>query len=97
MIKKTDFVQVGITTDGKPVMSGIFSFYETHGIPLEIIFMSFIEKELIPSWIDLYKDMRLSGMPHNRVMATLQDSISDAYGQEWSKSVVSQLNKIFDK
>lgn len=68
-MKKTDFIQIGITTEGKPVMSGIFAFYETHGIPLEIIFMSFIEKELVPSWIDLYKDMRLSGITHDRIIS----------------------------
>lgn len=96
-MKKTDFIQVGVTNDGKPVMSGVFFFYETHGIPLEIIFMSFIDKNLIPSWIDLYKDMRLSGLTHNRIITILQDSISDAYGQEWSTNVILQLNEIFDR
>jgi len=58
--------------------------------------MSFIEKELVPSWVDLYKDMRLSGITHDRIISMLQDSISDSYGKEWSMNFISQLNKVFD-
>lgn len=96
-MKKTDFVQVGVTPEGKPVMSGVFSFYESHGIPLEIIFMSFIDKGLVPSWIDLYRDMRSSGMKHDRIIIKLQDAISDSFGPEWSEHVILQLNKVFSE
>ena len=29
--------QVGITTDGRPVVSGVFPLFGTRGLPLEII------------------------------------------------------------
>lgn len=89
--------QVSITTDGKPVISGLFRVYETEGIPLETLFISCQNQGLVPSWIDLYKEMRSAGMKHNRIISKLEEAIVDSFGKEWSDIVISKLESIFSQ
>lgn len=95
MNQKSDFIQVGITTDNKPVLSGIYKFYETHGIPLDVIFICFMENNWVPSWIDLYKDCKLAGIKHERIIAKLSEAIQDSFGEGWAQQVISKLNLLF--
>ena len=87
--------QTGITQDSKPVYGGIFKFYETYGLPLDIIFSIFKEKNWVPDWIDFYLDAIKAGMEHNRILSKLEEAISDSFGIEWSNEVISRLNNIF--
>lgn len=93
---KSACIQTGTTTDGKPVMSGIYRFYETYGLPLDIIFDVFVKKDWVPSWIDLYKDCQLAGMSYNRILSKIGEAISDSlFGKEYSDIVISKLDTIF--
>lgn len=85
----------GYTVNKEPVVAGIWSMYETHGLPLDIIFDICIRRKFIPDWIALYKDMRNSGMKHDRILSKLQEAINDSYGREHCEVVISKLEEIF--
>jgi hypothetical protein len=95
-LHKDILIQSGVSGD-KPVMSGIYKFYETHGLPLDVIFSLFIEKGYVPDWIDLYKSAKNAGMKHDRIISKLEESISDSYGKEFCEKVISVLDSIFKK
>ena len=86
---------VGETTDGKKLVDGIWAMYETHGLPLDVIFDVLIKKESVPDWIALYKQMLQSGMQHSRILSKLDEAVSDSYGKEFRDVVISRLDQIF--
>jgi hypothetical protein len=90
---KDYLTQSGVTLDSKPIISGIYQTFETHGIPLEIILSILKDKDAIPNWIDLYKDCRLAGIKHDRVLSRLEEAINDSYGKEFSEHILPKLDK----
>lgn len=93
--KKNYITLVGYTVDNKPVIGGVWKTYETYGLPLDIIFDVCIRRDWIPSWIDLYKDMKESGMEHSRILSKLEEAINDSFGKDYSGVVISRLSEIF--
>ncbi len=89
--------QTGITFDGKPVLSGVFQFHETHGLPLNIILSIFQEKNWMPDWIDFYNSATKAGMKHKRILSKLSEAIVDSFGKEWEKAIISRLETLADK
>lgn len=89
------WIQTGITPEGKPVLAGVYRFYETHGLPLDIILMCFHDKGWVPDWIDFYQDAREAGMQHKRILSKLAPAIADSYGKEWKEGVISTLDSLF--
>ena|SRR5579885_1614453 len=92
---KTGLSQTGITPEGKRVMNGVYKYYETHGLPLDVLFTVFIRKDWIPDWISFYQEARAAGMEHSRILSKLEEAISDSFGKEWSDLVILKLNQIF--
>lgn len=92
---KTGLYQTGITTDDKSVMAGCFTFYETQGLPLDVLFTTFIMKGWVPDWIDFYKSALAAGMEHDRILSKLEEAVSDSFGKEWTEVVILRLNQIF--
>lgn len=86
-----------VSTDGKPVYAGTYKFFETNGLPLDILFSCFKEKGWIPDWIDFYLSAMSAGMEHKRIISKLEEAISDSFGKEWTNQVISRLNQIFKK
>lgn len=93
--KKSPLRQSGITAEGNPIYKGVYKFYETHGLPLDVIFTVFQQKGWAPDWIDLYLGAVAAGMEHDRIISKLEADISDSYGKEWSDAVILRLSKIF--
>lgn len=93
---KSSIIVVSQTTDGKPVVDGIWAFYETHGLPMDIIFDACLRKGWVPDWVLLYKQMRSSGMEHSRIISKLEESIIDSFGKDFCDVVISTLDKIFN-
>lgn len=92
---KALFTITGITETNEEVVDGAWKMYETHGLPLDMVFTCFKSKKWIPDWILLYKHMRVSGMKHDRVFSKLEESILDSYGKNYCDVVISTLDKIF--
>lgn len=95
MSNENYIIQTGITVDNKKVVSGIWKTFETHGIPLDIIFTICMRKESVPDWIALYHDMKLSGMKHARILSKLEEAVADSFGKHWSDIVISRLDNKF--
>lgn len=95
-INKSLPTKIGETIDGKNLVGNVYKFYETNGLPLDIIFTCCIQKNWMPCWMTLYKDMRLAGMEHSRIISKLEESISDSYGKEFCDQVISRLENIFN-
>jgi len=87
--------QTGITTEDKKVVAGIYSFYETYGLPLNIVLMCFQTKDWVPDWIDLYLSATKAGMKHTRILSMLEEAISDSFGKEWTTEVISRLDHLY--
>lgn len=93
--KKFPLKQVGTTPEGLAVYTGVYKLYETYGLPLDVIFMTFQDKGWVPDWIDFYIAAVAAGMEHDRIISKLEEAISDSFGKEWADAVISRLNKTF--
>ncbi len=96
MAKTTFFPVVGQTPEGALVVSGVFSFYETHGMPYDATFMALRDRNRVPSWLHLYRDARKAGIAHDRLIGQLEPPIADAYGPKVSEAVVAVLKTLAD-
>lgn len=88
-------IHLGDTVDGKKVMGGVYSFYETYGISFDILFTTMVLNNQIPAWEDLYNDARTKGMGHKKLLLMLEDAISDSYGIEMAVIIISKLKSKF--
>lgn len=80
------------TDDGKPVFSGVFRFYETHGLPLDVVCDLIKQRGGYVDWLDFYLDARKAGMKHDRIISKIDESISDSFGQEVRDHVIRRLD-----
>jgi len=87
--------QTGVTPENESVMGGCFSFYETYGLPLSVIFISFQEKDCIPDWVDFYLAALTAGMEHSRILSKLEEAICDSFGKEICNVVINRLDQSF--
>ena len=95
-MKKVSYLKkVGVTTDGKPVMAGLFRLAETEGLPLDMIFNWCKDHNIIPSWIDTYQECLSAGMKHERILSKLDEAIVDSFGKDFRDVVISTLDKKF--
>jgi hypothetical protein len=85
---------IGLTIENKQVLGGIGKLFFQEGIPLSIIFDGCREKEVIPSWLHLYDELKGNGMSHKRIIHTLNEHIFESYGKEFRDVVINRLNKI---
>lgn len=87
-------VEIGyVTPEGKSLVKGVYSFYETHGVPLEILFEILDQKNYMPSWLHFYDEARAAGIQHSRVLSWLEPALADIYGRDFKNEVMSRLSK----
>ncbi len=87
---------VGRTVDGKTVVSGVYRFFETFGLPLEVVFQVLQEKELVPCWISFHREAMQAGMQHDRILSKLDPVLSDTYGPEFRDQVLHGLGRLHE-
>ncbi len=74
--------------------SGVFSFYETHGLPLDVIISLMWERyEAYPDWLDLLTSMIKAGRPKDRAFGAIESAINDAccYSNETKSEILRRL------
>lgn len=96
MRQKQLLKQVSVTTDGKKVFAGLYKFYETVGLPLDVLLHCFQEKNALPDWVDFYISALAAGMDHDRILSKLEEAVSDSFGKEFSDQVIFTLNDLFN-
>lgn len=88
--------KVGMTSDNKPVYSGVFNFYSEHGLPLDTIFLISLDQKWVPCWTSFYKEAIHSGMKHDRIISKLYDALCDSYGMIYASIICSKLEKLYE-
>ena len=88
--------QVGVTEDGRPVVAGLFRLYETHGLPVSVIFEGVDLNGSVPSWIDFYEEARQAGIKSSRIISMLQSDIADVFGGPFRDVVIERLERYIE-
>jgi hypothetical protein len=88
---------VGETTDGKIVLANVYRFFETHGMPLDILLGMLLTKNAIPCWVSFYKEALAAGMKHERVLSKLDEALSDVFDPSFRDVVVERLRILHTK
>lgn len=92
--KKNSFLEPFTkTTDGKDVFKGVYRFYETEGLPLDIIFDSIFQRNGMISWIHFYEEACANGMKHDRIISKLEEPVCDVWGKGFFDVVHERLNE----
>lgn len=84
--------RTGTTPEGHPVYGGVFRFYETHGLPLDVVFDLIKQRGGYVDWLDYYLDARKAGMKHERIISKLDETISDSFGPEVRDYVIKRMD-----
>jgi len=87
---------VGKTADDKTVVTGVYEFHETYGMPLESLLSYLKDHDMVPDWIDFYRWASKNGMKHERIISKIYDPIEDAYGTQWANEICNTLTRIFN-
>ena len=82
----------GKTETGTLVISGVFRFFETTGIPLDSLFDCFKQRNMIPDWISFYLEAVEAGMKRDRILSKLEPAIIDSYGPEFANKIIDILS-----
>ena len=76
IIKKKLFYITGITPEGRYTISGVYNFYETYGMPLDMIFEKlFFEMNCCPDWKVFYNDARKAGISHSKIITKIEEAL----------------------
>ncbi len=90
------FQLVGHTIEGKPVVSGVYRVFETHGLPLEVLLQGLQDKGVVPCWMSLYREASAAGVPHERILSKLDQAVSDSYGKDFRDNVIRSLQRLHE-
>lgn len=52
--KRPQLERVGTTTDGRPVVAGLFRYYDERGLPLDVVLGGCLERGIQPGWLEFY-------------------------------------------
>ena len=81
----------------KTPCTGLFKFYDTHGVPFEDISQHIEARQQTPAWGNLYWDARRAGWTHRRILARLGEAIGEVYGQPLRETVLRRLEALRDE
>lgn len=85
---------VGKTESEQLVVAGVGEMYFQEGIPLSIIFDGLKRRNLIPSWLHLYNELKINGMSRDRILHLLSEHVFESYGKEFRDHVITKLESI---
>ena len=85
-----DLKPSGKTTDGKLVVSGVFRWTDTEGIPLTIMLTLLDERGWVVNWPDFITEAERHGWKTKTIISRCREGLADVYGddyfKEWKKS-----------
>lgn len=84
---------VGKTTTGSYVVTGVYRYYETYGIPLDVLFEELRKRGFVPDWNAFIQEALDAGMKKSRILSMLSPALSDTYGENFCNHVVSKLEQ----
>lgn len=84
---------VGKTTTGSGVVTGVYRYYETYGIPLDVLFEELRKRNFVPDWNAFIQEALAAGMKKLRILSMLSPALSDTYGTEFCNYVIAKLEQ----
>lgn len=85
---------VGKTREGLSVVKGVYSFYETEGLPLDVLFETLRNKGMIPDWATFVLEAVEARMKVPRILSMLDAAIADSYGSTMRDVVLLRLRSM---
>lgn len=83
---------VGETEDGKTVVAGVYRFYETVGLPLDVILSELNQRNALPCWNTLVDEMKTAGWGERKIRGTLDAAIAAVYPREFCAVVMERVD-----
>lgn len=90
-IRKTIKIS-GKTTDGRLVVTGLFLFVGTLGLPLADVLLAFEEDNYVVDWIDFYEDALMDGYKSKTALNKIDEGIVDVFGKDYRDTLLAILN-----
>ena len=82
-------IQTGVDPDGRRVFSGVYAFFETHGLPLDLVLAWLWDHdEAVADWDELLRSMVTAGRPYERACETITAAIYDACYPTQARDVI---------
>lgn len=72
----------GVSRDKKPLVSGVYMFCATYGVPLDILVDFFKNANKSIDWIDYFTIGKLEGADMHNLRTKAEIAVSDIYGLE---------------
>ncbi len=84
----------GQTSSGLLVIGGVYKFYETFGLSLDVIVDLIVtQKNAVVDWVDFYNSALKAGMNGKRILAMIESACSDVLTAEYSTEILWRLNR----
>lgn len=77
--------------DDREVVAGVFRFYETHGLQLDVLVGALWRTERIVDWLDFWDGARAAGVKASRLVMMIEAALADAVDVDESAAVVRRL------
>ena len=91
---RTTLHQVGVTADGRRVYGGVFAMYDTHGLPLDVLFGEALRRGHAIAWLDFYDDALRAGWKRKRILDAIDYGLRDAVHPELADVVRARLDQL---
>lgn len=84
---------VGKTEDGKTVVSDVFPYVDTYGLPIDHLLRSLDEHNLVMDWLDFMLAAAKQGWSMKTIHSRCVGGVSDAYGKsEFAKETIKRID-----
>ncbi len=82
---------VGITTDNRLVVAGLFKLYDEKGLPFDVIFEALLTQNIQPCWLSLYVEAENAGWKPSKIASTIEAGLRDAGHHAMATRVAATL------
>ena len=84
----------GKTQDEKVVVSGVFQFFETYGLSLDVIITALDKNNLVIDWLDFFDAAHVSGMKRNHIISKLEEAITSSHDETYCVIIINRLKDL---
>ena len=74
---------VGRTSDGWTVVRGVFEWFDTYGVPLDMVLDELRIRQVLPDWVYLYERCLKAGWNPKSTWERLRTLVGDVYGPDY--------------
>ena len=84
---------VGKTEDGKTVVSDVFKFVDTYGLPLDYLLLYLDDQNMVMDWLDFMLAAYKQGWSIKTIHARCIGGVQDAFGKsEFAKETIKRID-----